>query len=358
MILAALISKGMPVDFLRDQSIVLRFAMTGIFILAATVACSSGDDAVAPATEQSAVVELPETSIVIDQESVPTTDAEVAYLEGLDRILETRNAIRDKINELFGGNFPTFAPDNVQAFVLLNALREAKFGERTADALSQLQALDPPERLALDHAEYLANRQAVADLGARIDDAVEKKDLPLTHLLTMQVEASNHLIAFDISSEYCNRILNRFTVAGGVPRDHYCGSPDLPGGEYGASVYRIVQTWSVQFLPLAGLGTPGMSNDDLITATSYIQPPIIDLFEEVTSELAKLEPPAELSEGHEVLAQFFDESLATSKAIDKTVAAHDYDAMQREFARSREITRALRDRMPPNYQPLIPSLYF
>ena len=105
------------------------------------------------------MIELPETSIVIDQDSVPTTDAEAAYLEGLDRILETRNAIRDKINDLFGGNFPMFAPDDVQAFVLLNALREAKFGERTADALSQLQAFDLPERLAPDHAAYLANRQ-------------------------------------------------------------------------------------------------------------------------------------------------------------------------------------------------------
>ena len=148
--------------------------------------------------------------------------------------------------------------------------------------------------------------------------------MPLAHLLTSQMEGSNHLIAFDVSSKYCNRILNRFTVAGGVPRDHYCGSPNLPGGRYGASAYRIVQTLSVQFLPMAGLGTLGMSNDDLITATSYIQPPIIDLFEEVTSEFAKLEPPAELSEGHEVLAQHFDELFATSRAIDKTVAANDY----------------------------------
>ena len=303
------------------------------------------------------MIELPETSIVIDQDSIPTTDAEAAYLEGLDRILETRNAIRDKINDLFGGNFPTFAPDDVQAFVLLNALREAKFGERTADALSQLQALDLPERLAPDHAAYLANRQAVANLGARIDDAIEKKDLPLAHLLTSQMEASNHLIAFDVSSKYCNRILNRFTVAGGVPRDHYCGSPDLPGGRYGASAYRIVQTLSVQFLPMAGLGTLGMSNDDLITATSYIQPPIIDLFEEVTSEFAKLEPPAELSEGHEVLAQYFDELFATSRAIDKTVAANDYQGMLREFERSVQVDAAMQDHMPPNYKPLIPSLF-
>ena len=114
---------------------------------------------------------------------------------------------------------------------------------------------------------------------------------------------------------------------------------------------------SVQFLPMAGLGTPGMSNDDLITATSYIQPPIIDLFEEVTSEFAKLEPPAELSEGHEVLAQYFDELFATSRAIDKTVAANDYQGMLREFERSVQVDAAMQDHMPPNYKPLIPSLF-
>jgi hypothetical protein len=47
---AVLIPQGMPAGFLRNQPIALLFALIGIFILAATVACSSGDDAVAPAT--------------------------------------------------------------------------------------------------------------------------------------------------------------------------------------------------------------------------------------------------------------------------------------------------------------------
>ena len=313
----------------------------------AAVACSSGDDGEAAAT--------------VGALSPTVVDAETAYFAAIDEILETRERIGENIDDLIGDQFPTFAPDNIQAFVLLNALREAKIGELYAESQAMALALTPPEKYAADHAAFVAAGTRLVELASQIDEAVASEDLAHVHLAQAKLFGARDLsLLVGYSPEYCRRVVPDKTPLGNelTSEEIFCRAPDPIGGEYGVSIALAVTKFSAQFRPLAALSgvTPGMGGSDLIRATGYIQPLITDLFEEVTLELAQLVPPVEYAEGHDVLTQYYDELFATSKAIDVAVAEDDYDKMLREFQRSGEIREAMQDRMPENYKDLVPLL--
>jgi len=309
----------------------------GIAISLAAVACSSGDAVATVAPQSTAVDEL-----------------EAAYFEGIDEILESTDAIGQTMENLIGDQFPTFAPDNVQAFVLLNAMREAEIGTLYAEALVMAKALVPPEKYAADHAALLARSELFAALGAQVDEAVAADDLAQA-----QIEGQSSLaLLVDFSPEFCRRLVPEEGSPGSdiSPEERFCAPRESAAGDYGVSVDLLVETFGMQFGPLAGLA-PGLGDDQLMRATGYIQPLITELFEEVTVELAALTPPAEYEEGHAVLTQYYDELFATSNAIDVAVAEADFDKMIREFERSGEVRDAMQDRMPENYKEVVPGLF-
>lgn len=151
----------------------------GIAISLAAVACSSGDS-----DEAGATVDAPSATVV---------DVETAYFAGIEEILESNDRIGQTMDELIGDRFPTFAPDNIQAFVILNALREAEIGERYAEANVMAQALVPPEKYAIDHAAFLARAKQFAELGVQVDEAVAADDLAHVHLARAQIAGQNSL---------------------------------------------------------------------------------------------------------------------------------------------------------------------
>ena len=323
------------------------FLVFGIAISIAAVACSSGDDAKSVAD-------------VAAQAPTAVVDPDAAYFGEIDEILKNNAAIGQTMDDLIGDQFPTFAPDNVQAFVMLNALREAKIGERYADANAMAQALIPPEMYAADHAAFLARAAQFAELGVQVDEAVAADDLAHVHLAQAQLAGQSNLsLLVDYTPEFCRQVVPEEGPPGSdiSPEELFCAPRESPAGDYGVSVELLVDKWVMQFGPLASLGTPGLGDDQLMRATGYIQPLITDLFEEVTIELAALTPPEEYAEGHAVLAQYFDELFATSNAIDVAVAESDLDKMNREFERSGEVAEAMQDRMPENYKAIVPGLF-
>lgn len=319
----------------------------GIAISLAAVACSSGDS-----DEAGATVDAPSATVV---------DVETAYFAGIEEILESNDRIGQTMDELIGDRFPTFAPDNIQAFVILNALREAEIGERYAEANVMAQALVPPEKYAIDHAAFLARAKQFAELGVQVDEAVAADDLAHVHLARAQIAGQSSLsLLVDFSPEFCRQVVPEEGPPGSdIDPAEICNPPESPGGEYGVSVELLVDKWTMQFGPLVSLSqfAPGMGDDQLMRATGYIQPLITNLFEEVTFELAALTPPTEYGEGHTVLTQYFDELFATSNAIDVAVAEGDFDKMIREFERSGEVSDAIQDRMPENYKEIVPGLF-
>ena len=87
--------------------------------------------------------------------STATPNLEGAYLEGLAEATQGLDEVFQTFDELLGPVFPRFAPDEIQARIMFNALEEAKFSESTADRVQIFESLSPPERFAGDHAVFL-----------------------------------------------------------------------------------------------------------------------------------------------------------------------------------------------------------
>ena len=111
-----------------------------------------------------------------------TTDLEGAYFEGLAEALQGLDEAFQTFDELLGPVFPRFAPDEIQARVMFNALEEAKFSESIAERVQIFESLSPPARFAEDHAVFLKHLGGQSSRAAAVDDAVERRDLPRVHL--------------------------------------------------------------------------------------------------------------------------------------------------------------------------------
>ncbi len=295
-----------------------------------------------------------------------TPDLESAYLEGLTGALQELDEVFQTFDEMLGPVFPMFAPDEIQARVLFNALEEASLSERTADELQNIESLSPPERFAEDRDIFLKAMREQVSRAAAIDDAIKNRDLPRVHLATAELRAAFRVVRFAVSPEFCRHItpdipspldppelLSAYDFS---PLQYYCRDESIPGGEYGAAINRLAETFSAEFNVRAAF-PPGMRPDELLEALTYVQPAIVELFNETLAGLDAIEPPPEYQVGHEVLHDYFSELLSTARAIDRAVADGDDDQVQREFERSRQIGRTARSRLPESYRPLVKAIF-
>ena len=296
----------------------------------------------------------------------PPPDVEGAYIEGLTGALQELDEVFQTFDELLGPVFPRFAPDEIQAQVLFNALEETNLSERTADELQKVESLSPPERFAEDRDIFLETMKEQVSRAAAVDDAVKSRDLPRVHLATAELRAAFRVMRFAVSPEFCRHItpdipspldppqlLSAYDFS---PLQYYCRDESIPGGEYGAAINRLAETFVAEFDPRANL-TSGMTPEERLEALTYVQPAIVEVFNETLAGLDAIEPPPEYQVGHQVMHDYFSELLSTARAIDGAVADGDNDQVQREFARSGQIDRTADALLPESYRPLVKVIF-
>ena len=289
-----------------------------------------------------------------------TSDLERVYFEGLAEALQELDEVFQTIDELLGPVFPRFAPDEVQARVMFNALEEANFSESIAERVQIVESLSPPERFAEGHAVFLKHLRGQISRSANVDEAIERRGLPRVHLAMAELLAAFDVVRFAVTPEFCRYITpDRVSEHQGEDinmREHLCSDESVPGGEYGAAINRFAETFVAEFDPRANL-TAGLKPEELLEALTYVQPAIVELFNETLAGLDAIEPPPEYQIGQQVLRDYFSELLSTARAIDRAVADGDNDQVLREFERSREIARAADTRLPENYRPLVKAIF-
>ena len=290
----------------------------------------------------------------------PTADIEAAYVAGLAETVERERESRQLFEDLMGPIFPRFAPDEMQAQVLFNALEQARILDTTAEMLKMFESLTPPRRFGEDHDIYLKFFRDQVTTAQAIDEAIKARDLPHVHLNTAELQVARRLARATVSPEFCRYVTPGPPGQGGPantpPPEDICRDEQLPGGEYGAAINRLTKRFQAQFAPRVSF-PPGMTPDELMEGLTYVQPAVVDLFGETLAELDAIEPPTEYQAGHQVLHDYFDQLLSTARAIDRAVASKDYDQLTREFDRSGEVGRAAADRLPQNYRPLVEVIF-
>ena len=291
--------------------------------------------------------------------ATPTPDLEGAYLQGLAEAIQGLDEVFQTLNEMLGPVFPGFAPDEIQARVMFNALDEANISERTAEGLQIFESLSPPERFEEDHAAFLKTFRGHISQTATVDDAIQRRDLPRVHLAMAELQAAFGVVRFAVSPEFCRYITPDRSPGPGADtslRQLFCSDEPIPGGEYGAAITRLAETFDAEFSPRANM-TSGLTPEERLEALTYVQPAIVELFNETLAGLDAIEPPPEYQVGHQVLHDYFSELLSTARAIDRAVADGDNDRVQREFDRSSQIARTADGRLPENYRPLVKVIF-
>lgn len=285
-------------------------------------------------------------------EPTPTpADPTVVYLDGLSELVSLRTDADKTFELLLGPVFPDWAPDDVQQFVLLNALREEDLAGTMQEIARRIQELDPPAELEADHSvltSKLADQVRAAD---QIAIAIEDGDLPKIHLLKAELDSSLISSFASVSSKFCHAAFANTAEQGG----RVCQPIILPGGEYGRSIDTLSRVFIAEFEPRASFAE-GLNSDQLLEVLFYVQPAIVALFDDIIGQLQQITPPVEYEVGHQVLLDYFTELRSTAVAIDRAVAERDESAVSREFTRSGDIGDGARDRIPDNYRPMVVPL--
>lgn len=276
---------------------------------------------------------------------------EQAYLAGLVEIIELRVEAFERFEQLLGPIFPTFATDEIQNFVLLNALRDEDLPGIVAQASEMVLALDPPEVYAEDHARITSQLDAQRDRANELTAAIEEGSLPKIHLLKAEIESGLQIMANSIPPD-CSTDLSQFPPF----IQARCSEGGLPGGEYGKELADVLIIHGAEFGPRASLGN-GLSDEQLMEALVYVQPAIVETFDATIERMNALTPPAEYEVGHQVMLDYFTELRSTAFAIDRAVAAGDADSVLEEFGRSGEIAETALSRIPANYRVLADPLF-
>lgn len=287
-----------------------------------------------------------------DDPATTPPDQTAVYYEGLNELIGLRAKASQTFEMMLGPVFPDWAPDDVQQFVLLNALREEDLAGVMDEIAGRAEELDPPSALEKDHSLLTAKLADQVRAADGIATAIENGDLPKIHLLKAELDSSLITSFSLVSSRTCFAAFAADPDGGKA----LCQPANLPGGEYGKSIDKLGRLWVAEFGPRASFAD-GLSSDQLLDALSYVQPAIVANFDSTIAQMQQITPPAEYADGHQIVIEYFTELRATAAAIDRAVLERDEEGVNREFLRSNEIARSFADRLPNNYWPLVVPIF-
>ena len=93
-----------------------------------------------------------------DEPTPSPADLTAVYFDGLSELIELRVEAGETFEFMLGPIFPDWAPDDIQQFVLLNALKEEDLSGMMQKIAQRAQELDPPAELEKDHSLLMSKR--------------------------------------------------------------------------------------------------------------------------------------------------------------------------------------------------------
>ena len=246
---------------------------------------------------------------------------EQAYLVQLAAIGVGLNQLNSSIEEILRRSWPTRG-------LLFTTLGDADFSGAASIIVTGLAELDPPERFREEHGAYLqALRENATETNALIDQAIAGDDLQGVVLAQLQFEQRFFAPLLHTSREFCQ------ALAPGQLAAVAC-QVEVPFGGYGAALRNILTRNFVEFGLRVANFPPAYSSEERYQTLQVVQPGIVAALETHGAEVKALMPPPELAQDHQVVARYFDETLATALAINEAAAAGDDLEIQRLFVHS------------------------
>jgi hypothetical protein len=127
-------------------------------------------------------------------------------------------------------------------------LDAANYSELAASGLQIIESLSPPAKFAEDHDVFFDYLRGQVSSAVATDDAIQRRDLPSVHMAMAELQAAFGVVRFAVSPQYCKYITpDRSPGTGPDPdtnlRERFCSDEPIPGGEYGAAVNRLAETF-------------------------------------------------------------------------------------------------------------------
>lgn len=258
-----------------------------------------------------------------DVEPVGVSSESTAYLESVEEIQGRVNAGFDEVGNVLERSYPTRE-------VFFAAVRDVGYEGLAASALSLAEELTPPPGYEADHESWVAHRRLAAEIAGEMNAAVEADDLQ-EMFRVMTVLAQDWAALLDgATREFC------LEVAEGP---NFCPPPDdLPGGEYGVSVYDTMRRGRYSTLGLFDF-FEDMSPEERSVRLEEVQPGIEGTLKHTLEAMRAIEPPIDYQPEHQVMVEALEGLYLTALRITAANLARDDDEVRALFAQSLTIER-------------------
>jgi hypothetical protein len=263
-----------------------------------------------------------------------------AYLEQLG---ESRDGVVNAIGDV-GRSLESAWPTRQR---LVTLLQEADFRNALGQLRTDVEAIDPPPAYASDHDRIVQAFVAIDDMGERWDRALAQEDLLSVAAFTAEMEVLYARMLADVSPSICQ------ALQGGIPVN-LCAREDAAPHDYARQLDAIDRRFLAEFQPRVSAFLPAMSEDELIAALLYLQPPIIAALEQAHEDASALEPPDEFRADHERYLRYLEETLTLSRQISSAAEAGDANRLRFElFPASGEILCSAAEDLRTEFKELI-----
>ena len=320
----------------------LRLPALLLTLLLIAVAC--GDDANEP-SEATPAPSTAETTPPTLIDGLPPEVANDPYLRAISEVSALRRASNEAIDETLNQTWPIRSR-------LIETLLEADRPGLATDMLERVNALDPPEEYAADHALFVQILEASRELAQQEQDALEDEDLVRAVLLLADLRLLQSQVLFPaLSPNFCLAI-----VQFDANTSRVCNGDVGIGevyGDYGEDLYAAFERYRRDFGPRVSVFYAALSPAERFASLRILQPQIIAAMDRAIDEIEVLTPPQELAADHDRLLQYFTEIRQTALDINAAVEAEDTPLLLQHFGISGVVTCSAANDLSEAIDPLV-----
>ena len=321
----------------------LRLPVVLLGLLLVAAACGDDDDGESADAAPATSTPLATAPALMDR--VPPEVANDPYLLEISQISALFTASNDAIDETLNQTWPIRSR-------LIETLLAADRPGLATDMLERVNALDPPEKYAADHALFVQILEAAGELAQQEQAALEEDDLVASVLLLSDLRLLQEQVFFAaISPNFCLATVQFVTVG---PRN--CGGDaDIAEqyGKYGEDLYAAFERYRRDFGPRVSVFYAALGPEERFASLRILQPQIIAAMDTAIEEIGTLTPPEELSADHDRLLQYFTEIRQTALDIDAAVEAEDTPLLLQHFGTSGVVFCNAAADLSDDFDPLI-----